>query len=482
MSVLIEALPERRVVGEPPARCRRSDRDSRRVEAGDCFVAVPGFKQDGAPLRPRRGGPRRPARGRPRASRWPACRWLRCWCPRPRALARAAGRRLLRPPVGRAHAGRDHRDQRQDDDVLPGRCAAARARPRHRHHRHDPVRRWVTRRARPIRRRRRRSSSRRCWPRCVPRGVGGVAMEVSSHALALPAWTGSQFDVAVFTNLTQDHLDFHGTLEEYRRAKRRLFELLAASPKPGGPPWSTPTIRPGRDGRGLDLPVLTFGLGAGATVRAVEHDLGARRHPHDGRDAARPADARSPLIGEHNVMNLLGAVATGLALGLAPAGHRAGARPRSARCRAASSRSRPASRSWWSSTTRTRRTRSSACWPPRARSRAGRLGVVFGCGGDRDRDQAPDHGRDRRALGRPGVGDLRQPALGATARRSSTRSSSACGGRPAPAERSATEPDRRRAIEAALGWAAAGDTVVIAGKGHETYQIIGAQTLRLRRP
>ena len=63
-------------------------------------------------------------------------------------------------------------------------------------------------------------------------GVGGVAMEVSSHALSLSRVDELQFDVAVFTNLTQDHLDFHGSLEEYRRAKRRLFELLAASPKP----------------------------------------------------------------------------------------------------------------------------------------------------------------------------------------------------------------------------------------------------------
>src|SRR5207237_8919882 len=64
------------------------------------------------------------------------------------------------------------------------------------------------------------------------RGVRGVAMEVSSHALALARAEGLAFDVAVFTNLTQDHLDFHGTLERYRLAKRRLFDLLAESPKP----------------------------------------------------------------------------------------------------------------------------------------------------------------------------------------------------------------------------------------------------------
>ncbi len=87
----------------------------------------------------------------------------------------------------------------------------------------------------------------------------GVAMEVSSHALALSRVDELAFDVAVFTNLTQDHLDFHGTLDEYRRAKRRLFELLAASPKPGrtavvnadDPAGAAMVARPRRAGAGL---------------------------------------------------------------------------------------------------------------------------------------------------------------------------------------------------------------------------------------
>src|SRR5262249_23542017 len=111
------------------------------------------------------------------------------------------------------------------------------------------------------------------------RGVRGVAMEGSSHALALARADGIAFDVAVFTNLTQDHLDFHGTLENYRLAKRRLFELLAASPKP------TRTAVVNTDDpagasmvQGLDLDLLTFALGGGARVPA-------------GRPAAPPAAA-----------------------------------------------------------------------------------------------------------------------------------------------------------------------------------------------
>src|SRR5262249_12840715 len=107
------------------------------------------------------------------------------------------------------------------------------------------------------------------------RGIAGVAMEVSSHALALSRVDGLAFDVAVFTNLTQDHLDFHGTAHEYRRATRLLFEHLAASPKPH------PTAVVNADDpsgaemvRGLPLTTLTFGLGPGAAVRAVEQVSG----------------------------------------------------------------------------------------------------------------------------------------------------------------------------------------------------------------
>src|SRR5207245_9248815 len=102
------------------------------------------------------------------------------------------------------------------------------------------------------------------------RGVRGVAMEVSSHALALARAEGLAFDVAVFTNLTQDHLDFHGTLERYRLAKRRLFELLAESPKPtraavinADDPAGTSVVP------GLALDVLPFGLGRRARALAV---------------------------------------------------------------------------------------------------------------------------------------------------------------------------------------------------------------------
>src|SRR2546428_11873663 len=102
-------------------------------------------------------------------------------------------------------------------------------------------------------------------------GVRGVSMEVASPGLALARAYGLAFDVAVFTNLTQDHLDFHGTLESYRLAKRRLFELLAGSPKP-----TRTAVVNGDDpagatmGRRLDLAVLPLGPRAPPRGPAVQ--------------------------------------------------------------------------------------------------------------------------------------------------------------------------------------------------------------------
>ena len=148
-------------------------------------------------------------------------------------------------------------------------------------------------------------------------GVRGVAMEVSSHALSLARADGLAFDVAVFTNLTQDHLDFHRTLENYRLAKRRLFELLAESPKPVRTAVVNADDPAGATmAQGLDVAVLPFGLGPAARVRAVEHVSSIDGIRMTVETPRGHVGLTSPLIGEHNVMNLLGAVGVGLALGM----------------------------------------------------------------------------------------------------------------------------------------------------------------------
>src|SRR3989475_10979883 len=221
------------------------------------------------------------------------------------------------------------------------------------------------------------------------RGVRGVAMEVSSHALALSRVDALAFDVGVFTNLTQDHLDFHGTLEEYGRAKRRVFELLAASPKPrrvavvnGDDPAAARMVA------GLGLETLTYGLGPDNRVRASEWTStldGVRLTV--ATPAGRLALA-SPLIGEHNVMNLLAALGVGWALGLAP----------DTVARGLSGVQTVPGRFEEVRAGQPFLVVVDYAHTPDALERVlatarkitpGRLGVVFGCGGDRDRTKRP---------------------------------------------------------------------------------------------
>ena len=307
-------------------------------------------------------------------------------------------------------------------------------------------------------------------------GVRAVAMEVSSHALAQARVDALAFDVAVFTNLTQDHLDFHGTFDEYRRAKRRLFELLARSPKPrrtavvnADDPTSAAMVA------GLSLDVIRFGLGTTADVRATAHTSSLDGIRMTVTTPVGGFTLTSPLIGEHNVMNLLGATGVGLALGLAPDAiatslAEVGAVPG-------------------------RFEQVNAGQPflvvvdyahtPDALERvlttarkltSGRLGVVFGCGGDRDRGKRPIMGGIAARLGDRVWVTSDNPR---SERPDAIVAEIVAGVREtgAPAARYVTEPDRAAAIRGALEWARRGDTVVIAGKGHETYQIVGSDVL-----
>jgi UDP-N-acetylmuramoyl-L-alanyl-D-glutamate--2,6-diaminopimelate ligase len=312
--------------------------------------------------------------------------------------------------------------------------------------------------------------------RMVAAGVSGVAMEVSSHALALHRVDGTEFDVAVFTNLTQDHLDLHGTMEEYRRAKARLFGLLAASRKaapaavinaddPAGPSLV--------EGRGLRT--LTFGLGR-ADVRPEHFTSSAAGIEMGVRTPSGRLRVTSALVGEHNVMNLLGAVGVGLALGLdGPTIERAlagvGAVPgRFERVEAGQPFLVAVDYAHTpDALERVLHTARKLVAP------GARLGVVFGCGGDRDRGKRPIMGEiaarladrvwvtsDNPRSERPEaiIDDILQGVR-----------------RAARAPDLTALADRRAAIGAAIAWAGRGDVVMIAGKGHETYQIIGGQVL-----
>src|SRR5439155_24193720 len=274
----------------------------------------------------------------------------------------------------------------------------------------------------------------------------------SSHALAQARADALAFDVAVFTNLTQDHLDFHGTFDEYRRAKRRLFELLARSPKPHRTAVvNTDDAASVAMVAGLSLDVIRFGVGAHADVRAVEHTSSL-----DGirMTVATPAGGfslTSPLIGEHNVMNLLGAIGVGLALGLAPDAiattlAAVGAVPgRFEQVKAGQPflvvvdyAHTPAALERVLTTAR--------------KLTRGRLGVVFGCGGDRDRGKRPIMGEIAARLADRVWVTSDNPR---SERPEAIIDEILVGVRAAGAEpgRYAVEPDRSRAIHDALHWA-----------------------------
>ena len=307
-------------------------------------------------------------------------------------------------------------------------------------------------------------------------GVQGVAMEVSSHALAQARADALAFDVAVFTNLTQDHLDFHGTFDEYRLAKRRLFELLARSPKPRRTAVVSADDPAGNSMVGhLPLDVIRFGLRETADVRALEHTSTLDGIRMTVQTPPGEFVLTSPLIGEHNVMNLLGAIGVGLALGL----------PRDAIKETLAAVGAVPGRFEQVKAGQPFLVVVDYAHTPDALERvlttarkltSGRLGVVFGCGGDRDRGKRPIMGGIAARLcdrvwvtsdnprSEPPAAIIDEIVVG-------IRETGA------PPEGYVTEPDRRTAIGGALAWGRRGDTVVIAGKGHETYQIVGSSVL-----
>ena len=471
VTALLEALPEKRVIGRLPATITGIAHDSRRVAQGECFVAVPGFKEDARRFVPqalRRGASLVVTEGVPLADTAVA----QVLVPSARlALARLADRYYGHPSQQLVTVGITGTNGKTTTSYLID--ALLRARGLHTGV-IGTIQYVVGEERRPAGQTTPDALELQAMlAAMVARGTGGVVMEVSSHALALSRVDGIAFDVGVFTNLTQDHLDFHGTLDEYRRAKRRLFELLAASPKPGrtavvnaDDPSGTEMVR------GLDLPVIKYGL-AGGEVRAVERQSsldGIRMTVQTPRGALT---ITSRLIGEHNMMNLLGAVGAGLALDLAP----------DAIARALAGVTAVPGRFEQVHAGQPFLVIVDYAHTPDALERVlvtarrlteGRLGVVFGCGGDRDRGKRPIMGEIAARLADHvwiTSDNPRSESPAAIVDEVAVGVLRGC----ADENRYARLPDREFAIREALLWARASDTVVIAGKGHETYQVIGSE-------
>ena len=299
----------------------------------------------------------------------------------------------------------------------------------------------------------------------VDEGVRSLALEASSHALTQRRLEALRFNVAVFTNLTRDHLDFHENFEEYFRAKARLVELLEEDG----------TLVLNRDDRAWDRiswagHTVTFALGREADVRALDLELGSAGSTFRLVTPGGTARVELPLLGRFNVENALAATAVALTLGLSFADVVAGlsqAPQVPGRLERVTEEPVPVFIDF--------------AHTPHAVAGAldtlrplvgGQLVVVFGAGGDRDRTK-------------------RRPMAEAVARLADLSIVTSDNPRTEDPERILDDlesglmgssyeriTDRRAAIARALEIARPGDMILLAGKGHETYQVVGTE----RRP
>ncbi len=298
-------------------------------------------------------------------------------------------------------------------------------------------------------------------------GVSYVVMEVSSHALVQRRLKGCHFDVGIFTNISPEHLDYHGTMQEYLRAKALFFqEVLKESQKD---PWAIynaddPKVREVVEGvEGLK----GLGFGMGGLVRP----LGWRADPQGiSFKLETPKgllEARSKLIGYHNLYNIMAAVSAAIILDVpteAICQGIEGLRGVPGRLERVSERPKV-----FVDYAHTPDALKKALEALRPLAR-GKLIVVFGCGGERDRSKRPlmgkiaslmasltvitsdnPRGEDPMAI----IGEIRAGIQ--------------------PGAPYLVIPDRREAIREAIRRAEEEDVVLIAGKGHEAYQIIGSE-------
>ena len=292
-------------------------------------------------------------------------------------------------------------------------------------------------------------------------GDDACAMEISSHALELRRVEGVRVAVAIFTNLTQDHLDFHPTMEDYFAAKRRLFAS----------PLTAARVACADDAYGRRLAeefpgTVTFAIDAEADYRATEVEFGLTGSRFTARTPDGAYAARLPLPGRFNVLNALGAWAAVRALGVAPQAI-AAALPDAGRV---PGRFEPVDEGQpfavlvdYSHTPDSLENALRA-----ARELADeRVIVVFGAGGDRDRGKRPLMGEVAARLADVALLTSDNPR----SEDPEAIIAEVLAGVPADARAQVeADPDRRASIHRAVAMAAPGDVVLVAGKGHEQGQ------------
>ena len=308
----------------------------------------------------------------------------------------------------------------------------------------------------------------------VKNGCRAVAMEVSSHALHQQRTAGTRFRVGIFTNLTQDHLDYHGTMEEYYEAKKQLFVRMAADRESKAIAVINIDDEYGRrlaeEMRPL-MRVRTFGTAADADFRAEPKLVSLKGSQYELSYKGRSYLVRTPLIGAFNLSNSLAALAGVVAAGVGI---------QDAISCLAQSPQVPGRMELVSSVNNvqcfvdyahTPDAVENVCRTMKELCRSGRLITIFGCGGDRDRTKRPLMGEaaarysdiclvtsdNPRKEDPESIIDEIMPGI--------------------PTAKQHRITDREEAIRAALAMARPGDVVLIAGKGHENYQIFATETI-----
>jgi UDP-N-acetylmuramoyl-L-alanyl-D-glutamate--2,6-diaminopimelate ligase len=314
-------------------------------------------------------------------------------------------------------------------------------------------------------------------------GCRSVAMELSSHALDQQRTAGLELDVAVMTNLGRDHLDYHQDLAAYLQAKARIIGHLDRGMEKG--PGTLVLNADDPQLMGLDsggAPLLTFSARpetpAEADLKVTGADLGLQGTALELDWRGQQLRLHSPLVGRYNVENLCAALAGGLALGFEPTeclAALAGLEQVPGRMERIDLPAGALAVVDYAHTPDALEAVLAAC----DELVAGRLLVVFGCGGDRDTGKRPLMGEvaARCSDGTWITSDNPRSEDPAT-----ICTQIAAGYEEARNTRSLTcsvLEDRSRAIEAALAAAETGDIVVVAGKGHEDYQLVGDQVLHL---
>lgn len=308
----------------------------------------------------------------------------------------------------------------------------------------------------------------------VSRGCTAAVMEVSSHALAHHRVEGIRFAAGVFTNLTQDHLDFHGSMNSYFMAKKTLFAGLAAG---------AVAVTNADDPRGSAMVegtrarVLRYSVDGDADITARDLTMSVAGMQFTVGLPGLSTSLQTMLTGRFNAANILAAMGTATALGVPPEVAARGI---------GSVRSVPgrfeqivSPRGWtaivdYAHTPDALENTLHAIRQMQGTENVRRIITVFGCGGDRDRGKRPQMGRIAATMSDMTIVTSDNPRTEDPL----VIIGEICAGMPSGAmvER---EADRRKAIARALSLAGPGDVVLIAGKGHEDYQVIGTEKMHL---